>query len=157
MPSMEAPEEVEPEYLAVVIPTTSPFILNSGPPEFPGIDGGVGLQHIEDGAVGIYRPVLGADIAHRLSGSELAQRIADGGHLIAYIQTVGVADGHCRKIFGFNLQKRHVADGIGTHQPGRILGSVVQRDGDGLRAVDDMVVGQHVAVRRQNKAGTRSR
>ena len=35
MPSMDAPEEVEPEYFAVVMPTTSPFILKSGPPELP--------------------------------------------------------------------------------------------------------------------------
>ena len=35
MPSMEAPEEVVPEYLAVVMPTTSPRVLKRGPPEFP--------------------------------------------------------------------------------------------------------------------------
>ena len=30
-----APEEVVPEYLAEVMPTTSPYILNKGPPELP--------------------------------------------------------------------------------------------------------------------------
>ena len=35
MPSMVAPDEEVPEYLAVVMPTTSPFILNRGPPELP--------------------------------------------------------------------------------------------------------------------------
>lgn len=35
MPSMLAPEEDVPEYLAVVMPMTSPFVLNSGPPELP--------------------------------------------------------------------------------------------------------------------------
>ena len=37
MPSMDAPEPVLPEYLAVVMPTTSPRILNRGPPELPGL------------------------------------------------------------------------------------------------------------------------
>ena len=37
MPSMDAPELVVPEYLAVVMPMTSPYILNSGPPELPGL------------------------------------------------------------------------------------------------------------------------
>ena len=35
MPSMVAPELVEPEYLAVVMPMTLPFISNRGPPELP--------------------------------------------------------------------------------------------------------------------------
>ena len=35
MPSMDAPEPVVPEYLAVVMPTTSPLVLNRGPPELP--------------------------------------------------------------------------------------------------------------------------
>ena len=34
---MDAPEVVVPEYLAVVMPMTSPFILNRGPPELPGL------------------------------------------------------------------------------------------------------------------------
>ena len=34
MLSMEA-VELEPEYLALVMPMTSPYILNSGPPELP--------------------------------------------------------------------------------------------------------------------------
>lgn len=33
--SMLAPEEVVPEYLAVVMPMTSPLALNIGPPELP--------------------------------------------------------------------------------------------------------------------------
>ena len=37
MPSMDAPELVVPEYLAVVMPMTSPAILNRGPPELPGL------------------------------------------------------------------------------------------------------------------------
>ena len=37
MPSMDAPELVVPEYLAVVMPMISPYILNSGPPELPGL------------------------------------------------------------------------------------------------------------------------
>ncbi len=35
MPSIEVPDEVLPEYLAVVMPMTLPFISKSGPPELP--------------------------------------------------------------------------------------------------------------------------
>ena len=35
MLSMEAPEPEEPEYLALVMPTTSPYMLNRAPPELP--------------------------------------------------------------------------------------------------------------------------
>ena len=37
MPSMDAPEEVVPENLAVVMPMTSPRMLKRGPPELPGL------------------------------------------------------------------------------------------------------------------------
>ena len=82
---------------------TSPRTLTSGPPELPGIDGGVGLDEVLDAALAParqpgQRPALGAhDAGGDGEGEPLAERVADGQHPLADPGVVAVAQGHRRQ------------------------------------------------------------
>ena len=117
-----------------------------------GIDGCIGLEHIDDGPVGIDRAVLGADIAHGLGGSELTQGVANGRHLVANLQIVGIANAHSRQVLAVNFQEGHIAHRVGAHQLGGIFRSIGQGDCDGLGPVNHVVVGKHIAVGCQDEA-----
>ena len=77
--------------MAVLTPMSRPALSSSGPPEFPGVDGGVGLDHIADG-----NPGHGIDFATE-GGDD------PGGE--GLVETEGVADGEYaladQKIPGF--------------------------------------------------------
>ena len=80
--------------MAVFMPISRPALSSSGPPELPGLIGGVGLDHVVD------RPLrrrldLAAQGADDAGGQRLvqAERVADGEGLLADLQVVRRADG----------------------------------------------------------------
>ena len=86
-----------------------------------GVDGGVGLNHIDGLTVGGNHPVLGADIAYRHGGGELAQGIAHRHHLISHLEGIAAAQLHAGQVLGVHLQHRHIVAAVKAHHPGRIF------------------------------------
>ena len=79
--------------VAVFTPTTRPAESTSGPPELPGIQRGVGLDHVVDQATGIrpQRPAQSADHARRHRRLESVGR-ADRDHDLADAQALRIAE-----------------------------------------------------------------
>ena len=111
--------------IMVLMPITSPLMLSSGPPLFPRINGGVGLQEALQ-LVAAFAEVaaLGADDAGR-HGLVEAERRADGDRPVADFDGVGIADAERRELFsGVDLQDRQVQLGIRADQLSWVLGVV---------------------------------
>ena len=121
------------------------------------IDGRIGLEHTDDGVVGGDLPVDAADIAHGLRGSQTAKRIADGDYHVADGKIAAAADGRGGQSLGFHLQNGHVVGGVVALHRGGILVAAVGGDGDIACILHNVVVGHHVAVLRQDEAGTGGR
>ena len=125
-----------------------------------GIDGGIGLDEVLDAALApageaAERAALGAhDAGGDGEGEALAERVADGQHPLADAGVVAVAERHRRQALGVDLEHRHVGVGIGAHDLGLELPAVEQADRDLLGAFDHVVVGQDVAVGRDDEPGS---
>lgn len=78
--------------------------------------------------------------AVRDGAAELAERVADRHDLIADLKLVAVADESARKTGRLNLDDRDIAVGIGADQFRVVLSAILERDLDGVRAADDVVV-----------------
>ncbi|PRD36405.1 UNVERIFIED_CONTAM: hypothetical protein NCL1_08904 [Trichonephila clavipes] len=115
------------------------------------IDGDIGL---DEGHVGIagQRARLGADDA---GGGRVveAERRADGQHPLADAQLRGIADLHRRQVGGGDLDQRDVGARVGADDLGLDLAAVAEAHGDLVGLVDDMVVGQHIAVAADDETG----
>ncbi len=132
------------------MPTTSPFRLNSGPPELPGL---IGTSVWMNGTRFSLRQLapLGADDA---GGDRVlqAERLADRGHPFADLELVGIADRHLGQSRGLDLEQGDVGALVGADDLGLEFALVGQLHRDFAGIVDDVGVGQHVAVGGQDEA-----
>jgi hypothetical protein len=83
-----------------------------------------------------------------------AKRIPERQDHVADLDRVGVAERQRREILGVNLQQRQIARLIRSDQLGNLAAPVGQVDMNLIGAVDDMMVGQHVAVSGDDHAGS---
>jgi hypothetical protein len=78
---------------------------------------------------------------------------ADREHHVAHLQRVVAAERDRGQRGRVGLQHREIGLGIGAADACRELAPVVEHELDLVGAFDDMVVGQHVAVGRDDDAG----
>ncbi|MNO74979.1 hypothetical protein D3C76_660020 [compost metagenome] len=83
-----------------------------------------------------------------------AERRADGQHPFANLELVGVAELQSRQVLRFDLQQCHVAARIGADQFGLVLTAIGKTHENLVGIGDHMVVGQHVAIVRDDETGT---
>ncbi len=127
--------------------------LRIDPDHFPGqidqrpagiarIDGDVGLdeRQIVSGIATLGRDDSGGD---RVVESE---RRTDRQHPFTHTQAIRIADRHERQMIGLDLDQRHVGTAIGADQLAAQFALVGQRDVDFIGLVDDMMIGEDVAV-----------
>ena len=96
------------------MPTSSPRVLTSAPPELPMVDRRIGLQEVLEAAVAeAGGPALGADDAHR-HGLADADRVAEGEHDVADLHRVGVAERQRRQTARLDLEHRQIARRVGA-------------------------------------------
>ena len=107
------------------------------------------LQAVEETALGAHDPGRDGE------GELLAHRVADGEHPLAHAGGVGIAHAHGGQVARVDLDDRHVCCRIAAHDFGRELPLVVQPDGDAVGAGHHVVVGQDVAVGRDDEARPR--
>ena len=80
-----------PVMIAVLMPITCPAMFTSGPPEFPGIDGRIGLNKSLELLAHI-AAILGADDSGGHAALQESKRIADRKSPVAYLNAVGIAE-----------------------------------------------------------------
>src|SRR5206468_12704039 len=97
------------------------------------------------------RPALRTDDAHGHCLAD-AERVAHREDNVAHTNAVGVAKGKRVKIGRVDLDERQIARLVGADYFRVERAAVAQFDADLVRAVDDVVVGQNVAVGRRNDA-----
>ena len=142
--------------IAVLMPMTSPVMPMSGPPELPGlIDASVWMKS-DSRALPPGARILAAQGADDAAGHGVvqAQGVADGEHALADLELVGVPQRHgLEGPVGLDLDQRDVGARVGADDPRVVLALVVEPDLDLGGAGDDVVVGQHVAVRVDDESG----
>ena len=131
---------------------TSPRTLRSGPPEFPGVDRGVGLDHVLRTAV--HAAERAAERRHDADGHGVAQveRVADGHDPIARLHLIGITE-----LCLLQGRRRHLGElnqgAIGQRVPSHDLRGVevlvrvlhvhaVEAHLDLIGVFDDVVVGE---------------
>ena len=129
--------------------------VDEGAAGVAGIDGGVGLDEVfvaldlgEDADVA----ALGADDAAG-DGFADAEGIADGEDAVADFGFRAVGEGDGGKIFRVDFDDGEVGLGIAADDLGGEFAAVGERDRHEVGAVDDVVVGHHVAVGADDDAG----
>ena len=129
--------------------------VEESPARVAGIDGAVSLDQLLGAAGGHgHIPVQGADGTGCQGEGQFAQRVADGHHIVAYIQLAGGADDHRGQALGLHLQHGHIVALVVADDLGIILGAVVGGDGHRIGAFNDVVIGDDIAVIREDEAGT---
>ena len=121
-----------------------------------GVDRGVGLDEV---FVVVQAQLItpgGADDAHG-HGLADAERVADGQGHVADADVVGAADGDRRQVFQIDLQHREVGFRVAADHAGQGFTAVLERDHDLVGAAGHVVVGQDVAFRAHDHAGTEAR
>ena len=154
MLSMDASEgELEEEYFAFVMPMTAVEVEQCAA-GVAGVDGAVGLDEVHgraggegDGAVKC------ADNAGRERERQFAERVADGDDSIANVQCIGVAQNDRGQIRRVDLQNGDVVALVVADERRVIARAVIGRDRDGVGAFNHVIVGEDVAVLRQDEAG----
>ena len=121
-------------------------LVEQGAAGVAGVDGGVGLEHVHyrsiahgDGAV------LGGDIAPGEGKGQLAQGVADGVHVLAHVELVGIAQGDRLEVAHVDFQHGDVVLLFTAHQGGVIALAVGEKHLDVADAVDDVIIGEDVA------------
>jgi hypothetical protein len=94
-----------------------------------------------------------ADDAHGHGLSD-GERIADGQHHVAHFALAAVGKGDGRQVLGVNLDDGHVGFGVLAHDFGLEFPAVIERHFDFIGAIDDVIIGQDVAVLGHDDAGT---
>ena len=131
------------------MPTTSPRRLISGPPELPG------LMATSVWISGSSSPVS-RDLALTMPAVTVLSRPNGEPMAITHSPTLSlddVADPHRRQAAGVDPHQRDVGALVGADDLGLELALVGQGDDHLLRALDDVGVGQHVAVGVEDEAG----
>ncbi|CAN4032706.1 NADAR domain-containing protein, partial [Dysosmobacter welbionis] len=118
-----------------------------------GVDGGIGLDHIEGRAVHVDGAVHAGDHAAAHGERQVPQGVANGQNPVAHIQLLTVAQGDGLQAGGLDLDDRDVVVLIPAHILGVVFIAVVQGDLHGLGILHHMVVGDNIAIRGENKAG----
>ena len=139
------------------MPISSPFMLNSGPPELPGlIEVSIWMQSVysSNAARGRLIAVHAADQAEGTVGVKSVasrERVAHGERPVAGPHLVAVAHGGEGELFAFllgqELDQRHVADLVDADQDGVVqhaVGEAALHERPGR--LHDVEVGQGVAV-----------
>ena len=125
------------------------------------VDGGVRLEVALDAhaALGLTRALegsaLGRDDAGRDGGVE-SEGVADGKHPFAYLDVVGVAEDYGLEIGGVDLDEGEVGGLVAADDGGGVRGVIVEEHFELLGSVDDVVVGDYVAVGGDDDAGAGS-
>ncbi len=107
--------------------------------------------------VGIVRqgPTQRAD--DTLGGGALQpERRADGEHPLPDLEAAGIADGRDRQVLGIDLQQRDIGLRVAADQFGRELALVIQFDGNFVRAIHHMMVGDDITVGGNDESGTQA-
>ena len=120
-----------------------------------GIDGRVGLNKVAGLAriVGVrIGPVERADDAARDRELEVAEGTAEGQHGLAGMQLGRVAPGNAGQVVRVDLDDGEVVELVHAHQLGGEDAAVVERDANLRCAVHHVVVGDDVAVGRDDDA-----
>src|SRR5581483_5527975 len=119
------------------------------------VDGRVGLDRAVEDMVFVYlqvAPVQGRDDADRDRGTQ-AEWIADGDAPLADLQAIRIAEFGDRQAGGFDTHDGEIGLRIAPDQPRVVPTAIRQRDPDAVRAINDMVVRENVAVRGEDDAG----
>lgn len=101
-------------------------------------------------------PAQGADDAAGDGAAQLAQGVADGNGGFAHDQVVGAAQHRGGQAAGLDFENGQVGIGIGAHQIGGVGLTVPGAHGDAVRAGDNVIVGDDIAVGRQDDAAARA-
>ena len=123
-----------------------------------GIDRGVGLNEVLNrvtaGVQPREQPSFGAHDSSRHGESKrFAERVADRQHPLADARRVGIAEVDGRKTGGGDLDDRNVRQRVGPDGTSGELPVVEQPHGHAVRALDDVVIGEDIAVLRDDEAG----
>ena len=139
--------------MAVLTPITWPRESTSGPPELPGIERRVGLEHVVDqpARAGPERSAQGADDAGGDRALE-AVRVADRQGELADAHLLRVAQRGRDEVPGVDADHGQVGLGVVADQVGLVLAAVGQRDLEPLGPVDDVAVGQDVSARGEDES-----
>ena len=119
------------------------------------VDGGVGLDEIlvaGDLVEDADAPAGGGDDAHG-DGLADAERVADGEDHVAHAELVAVGQGDGGQVLGLDLDDGDVGLRIGADDLGGELAVVVEQHLQLVRPLDDVVVGDDVAVGGDDDAG----
>ena len=131
------------------------FDVEQRPAGVAGIDRGVGLDEIGEGAARFLRrngTAEGGDDAGGDRAAE-AERIADGDDGLADQQVGRRSDRRGEQVLRIDAQHGDVAVGIDADQFRRHLRAVAEVDGDARCAFDDVVVGDDDPFARPDEAG----
>ena len=122
--------------------------VEEGPAGVAAVDGGSDLDHVEGGAVYVDLPVEAGDNALAHGEGELAQGVADGGHVLAHPQVGALADDHGGQlpVPGVDFDNGDVVVLVAAHDLGGVGLAVAEADLHVIAAADHMVVGDDVAV-----------
>ena len=145
-----------PVAICELIPITLPPASISGPPELPGLIGRVGLDDVGD-----REAVRRADLPlqrrddPRGDGPVEAVGVADRDRAVADLDLVGVAELQRLRVdlAGIDGEDGDVARVVDAEHLRRERLAVAELDGHRARAIDDVSVGEHVAVAVDEDAG----
>ena len=123
--------------------------VDERPTGISGVDAGVGLQEVGKDVAAARHDIaalLGADDACGNAGAE-AEGVADGDDPVADAGAVGIAEwNRADALEGGDADKREVGGGVAADDGGLELAVVVEFDADVAGSLDDMEVGQDVAL-----------
>ena len=140
-----------PRDMAVLMPITFPARSKSGPLELPGLIERITLDEVVVGT-GPDRSLLGRHqtVGHREAEPE---RISDRDHPVAHLEPIAVAEIHIGEVgLGrLDLQQRDVDLRVGPDELGGEFAPVGHRHVNAVGPLDDVVVGEHVALLRDEE------
>ncbi len=134
------------------MPTTSPLRLKQRPSRVARVHRRVGLDE-RDQVLLRQIAALGADDprCHRVLQPE---RLADGHHPFAHLELVRITNGDLRQVFRFDLQQRDIGTLVDADHLGLEFPLVGQLDVHLVGTVDDMRIGDEIAIARDDETGT---
>ena len=135
--------------MAVLTPIRRPALSRSGPPELPGINGGIGLDNIVDGAAG-----NGGDLPAKRTdnpggqGLVKSEGIADGKDLLPNQQILGFTEDDGAQLIGrgADLQDRQIPVRGRADQHRLPGGAIGQGNLQAAGVGNDMVIGDDPAL-----------
>ena len=145
--------------MAVLMPMTWPSMFTNGPPLLPSLIAASGLYHaVERLALRLDGATLRADDAERYGRASLeGQRVAHGDDPIANARIVGVAPlDYGKGVLRLYLEDGDVGDYIAANYLSVVSLAVGQMDADAYYVLNDVIVGDDVAIGADDYAGARA-